>query len=256
MGGSSNSVEQGYGSGHQPDRRRLVRRKIKVKKIFAAKVGALEQDQNCFLHIHDLSEGGMRVHTDFEFPPDEMVPITLYLDEPINLKVRKVWGKELIGGMYVIGLEFDNPSEEDKDIINKFIDKYSPENRRRNFRLERILVVEMLLGTISQKFGVFTLDLSPTGMRIVHDFPLPEEVVVDFKILLEYDRPPIEVGAKVKWQKESALGQFQIGLEFVELKGDAKERLEQFIDANLEGALRESRQRFALLEDFTTSDLF
>lgn len=230
------------------ERRKLTRRKIKVKKIFAAEVTLDGSQQNCFVHIHDLSEGGMRIHTDFGFPEGLNIPLKLYLDEPLTVEVERVWAKELIGGMHVLGLRFKTISDDERRKIRTFLDKYSPENKRRAFRLERILVVEMVLGSTKQKFGVFTLDLSATGMRINHEFPLPEDMDIPFRILLEYDKDPIDVNARVQWQKENAFGQFLIGMEFTDVDDECKYRIDSFIDSAISGQV--GTRAFAPLDDF------
>lgn len=220
------------------DRRQLARRKIKVKKIFAAEFTRPDGvTRNCFVHIYDLHESGMRIHSDFSLEDGEIFPVRMSLDEPLEVQVEVVWQKELIGGMYVLGLKFTDLSRDQSSQIGSFLDKYSPENRRRSYRLDRILVVEMILGSTRQKLGVFTLDLSASGMRITHEFPLPEEMEIPFRVLLEYDKDPIDVMARVQWQKENAFGQFLIGLEFTEIGSEARLRVEQFIDRAMAGEL-------------------
>ncbi len=220
------------------ERRQLARRKIKVKKIFAAEFTRPDGvSKNCFVHIYDLHESGMRIHSDFSLQDGEVFPVRMALDEPLEVQVEVVWQKELIGGMHVLGLKFTDLTREQSAQIQHFLDKYSPENRRRSYRLDRILVVEMILGSTRQKFGVFTLDLSASGMRITHEFPLPEDVEIHFRILLEYDQEPIEVTARVQWQKENAFGQFLIGVEFIEIGSEARLRVERFIDRAMAGEL-------------------
>jgi len=231
-----------------PERRREKRRKIKVQRIFAAEILG-EAPQNCFLHIYDLSESGMRVHTDLSFPAGASLPLRLLLDKPIDLKVEAIWQKELIGGMHVAGLKFQDISRESQNEIRAFLDRHSPENKRTSARLQRILVVEMVVGSTSQKFGVFTLDISTTGMKISHDYPLPEEVDIPFRILLEYDKPPIEVVARVSWQEANTLGQYVIGLQFAPPDSGVIVRLEEFIDAQISGVRTPSR-RMATMADF------
>ncbi len=231
------------------DRRRERRRKIKVQRIFAAEILGAQQ-QNCFLHIYDISESGMRVHTDLSFPAGEPLPLRLLLDRPVDLSVQAIWQKELIGGMHVAGLKFADISPEAQQEIRDFLDRHSPENKRKSVRLQRILVVEMVVGNTSQKFGVFTLDISTTGMKISHDYPLPEEVDMPFRILLEYDKPPIEVVARVTWQESNSLGQYMIGLNFAPLEDGVLARLEEFIDHQLAGNRGGGGRRMATLEDF------
>lgn len=218
------------------DRRQVSRKKVKLQRIFAAEIAVEEaQAQSCFVHIHDLSEVGMRVHTDFDFPPDRDVSIKLFLEQPVSLKVRLAWHKELIGGMRVVGLAFRDTSDEQLGEIREFLERYSPDNKRCSLRLQRMLMVEMTLGSVRQKFGVFTLDISTSGIRISHDYPLPEELDIPFHILLEYDRPALAVTARVSWQEPNSLGQYIIGLQFCDPSPEAIARIEDFIETQLRG---------------------
>jgi hypothetical protein len=231
------------------DRRRVNRRKIKLQRIFAAEVqmdgvifgtrGAPAESgdppQSCFVHIYDLSEVGMRVHTDFLFPANRDISIRLLLDVPVDLNVRLAWQKELVGGMHVVGLSFGDVSDGQLSQVREFLDRYSPENKRTTLRLQRMLMVEMMLGSISQKFGVFALDISTTGIRISHDYPLPEDLDIPFRILLEYNKPSIEVLARVTWQEENTLGQYIIGLVFVDPEDEVADRIEDFIETQVKG---------------------
>lgn len=253
-------------SSASPERRRETRRKVRVQRIFAAELLSSgnglgpaplvpvrlelplsadpfaggpfgdapqpeERGQSCFLHIHDLSDSGMRVHTDLQFPLDTPMRIKLLFDRPVLMEVQAVWQKELIGGMHVTGFKFVDISAEGRAEVQSFLDRHSPENKRNSVRLQRILVVEMNLGNTSQKFGVFTLDISTTGMKLSHDYPLPEDVDIPFRILLEYDKPPVDLVARVTWQEPNTLGQFVIGLAFKPLDPGVTARLEDFIEA-------------------------
>jgi c-di-GMP-binding flagellar brake protein YcgR len=131
--------------------------------------------------------------------------------------------------MNVYGLQFDAPSEMTLEKIRVFLDQHLKENRRKSFRLERILVVEMHVEGKSSRFGVFTLDLSTSGMRINHEEPLPEGVMLDFRILLEPGQAPVAVKSEVSWQKENAFGHYLIGLRFTDIDPEAEARIESYI---------------------------
>lgn len=171
----------------------------------------------------------MRVHTEYNFPANEIVSLRLHLDEPLDVRVKRVWDKPLVGGMNVYGLQFDSPSEPTLDQIRFFLDQHLRENRRKSFRLERILVVEMQVEGKSSRFGVFTLDLSSSGMRINHEEPLPEGIPLDFRILLEPGQPPVAVKSEVSWQKENAFGHYLIGLRFIDIDEEAENRIDGYI---------------------------
>lgn len=216
------------------ERRALARRKAPIKRIFAADILGRSDVEHCLVHIHDLSEGGMRVHTEYNFPAEETVSLRLHLDNPVEVDVRRVWEKPLVGGMNVYGLQFQELREPSLGLIRVFLDQHLRENRRKSFRLERILVVEMQVEGRSSRFGVFTLDLSSSGMRINHEEALPEGCELDFRILLEPGQPPVAVKSEVSWQKENAFGHYLIGLRFLELEPEAEKRIEAYIEQALE----------------------
>lgn len=176
----------------------------------------------------------MRVHTEFNFPAEETVSLRLHLDSPVEVEVRRVWEKPLVGGMNVYGLQFQELREPNLGQLRYFLDQHLRENRRKSFRLERILVVELQVEEKSSRFGVFTLDLSTSGMRINHEEALPEGQELDFRILLEPGQPPVAVKSQVSWQKENAFGHYLIGLRFVDLEPQAEQRIETYIERALQ----------------------
>jgi len=211
------------------ERRSLGRRRAPIKRIYAADIVGEADVQHCLVHIHDLSEGGMRIHTEYNFPAEGSVSLRLHLGEPVDVTVKRVWEKPLVGGMNVYGLQFDTLAEPSRIKLKAFLEQNFQENRRKSFRLERILVVELELDRETSRFGVFTLDMSSSGMRINHEEPLPEDRELIFRILLEPGLDPVPVRAKVTWQKENAFGHFLIGLQFTEVSEQAKERIETYI---------------------------
>lgn len=219
------------------ERRTAERRKLKLKKIFSAEVMLEGSPQMCYVYIYDISEGGMRVHSDFSFPEDKVIAVKFYLDEPLEVTVQVVWQKILVGGMHVIGIKYIDLDDESQARINRFIDKYSPEGKRKSYRLNRVLSVEMELADRTEKFYALTLDISPQGMRVTNDFALPEGEAVPFKILLDVDLPPVILIAKVAWQKETSFDTFMIGLEFVNVTPDNVRRINGYIDKAMSGEL-------------------
>lgn len=184
----------------------------------------------------------MRVHTEYNFPEGQTVSLRLHLDRPMDIDVKRVWEKPLLGGMNVYGLQFESPTEPQLEHIREFLENYMPGNRRKSFRLERILVVEMQDGKTCKRFGVFTLDLSTSGMRINHETPLPEGRELDLRILLNPQLPPIDVKAEVSWQKENAFGHHLIGLRFLDTSPEAIERIEETIQQASEALNRDDQE--------------
>ncbi len=216
---------------HGAERREAVRKKIKVKKIFAAKITADSQLQQCFFHIFDISETGMRIHSDIPLPLQETVNLSFVANIEFSVNAKCVWKKELAGGMYILGIQFMDVTEEQLEAIRSITNKYSPDNKRTNKRLQRFLSVELNYGETQQQFSVFTLDISQTGMRITYDSPLPENQLVPMTVQLEYDKPPIQLQAKVVHQALNSIGQYVIGLNFENLDEQTRERIGDFIES-------------------------
>ena len=215
------------------ERRALSRRRAPIKRIFAADILGESDVDHCLVHIHDLSEGGMRVHTEYNFPLNQTVSLRLHLEEAVDVSVRRVWDKPLVGGMNVYGLQFDELQEQSRLKLKRFLEQSFQENRRKSFRLERILVVELEVDDQTSRFGVFTLDMSASGMRINHEAPLPEGRELKFSILLEPGQEPVQVRSKVSWQKENAFGHYLIGLQFIDLDEKSRDRIETYIESSV-----------------------
>lgn len=225
-------------SGASGSERRTEKRKaIQLNKIFSAEMHTQEEIHPFFLYVVDMSESGMRITTDQPFPETASIPLKIQLDEPLEVTAQVVWQRTLVGGTNVIGMHFLVISPEDQEKVMKFMDKYSPEGRRRSFRLNRVLAVEMLMENVSQKFYPLTIDLSSKGMKLTNDFAIPEGIEIPFKILLDFDKPPIEVVGKVSWQKPTSFGTFMAGLEFIKISNEDDKRIDDFIDRAIAGTL-------------------
>jgi c-di-GMP-binding flagellar brake protein YcgR len=223
----------------EEERRQQFRHPIMVKKIFAAELfPETPNPVHCFVRIQDLSEGGMRIHSDVALPLDEPIPLKLYLDEPTELTVKVVWHRQLYGGMNIFGLQFLVVSPADRDKIDRFIDAYSWEKRRESYRLNRILVVEMEDEEQETRLPVFTLNLSATGMCVLHSSPVFREGEVPFRILTSPGAQPIHVRGRVVWQKENEVGRVMMGVQFTALDPENRRRIESFLDEAMSEDLR------------------
>lgn len=213
------------------DRREALRKKINIKRTFQVILEVEgEEKKNCFMHIVDMSERGIRVHCDFPFPENKNFRMKFFLEKPVEFSGQLVWQKPLLGGIYVIGIQFTDISETDRNAINEFVERYSLEGRRKTFRLNRVLAVELEIGDKMEKFYALTVDLNEHGMRISHETPLPENITLKFRLILYYVGPPVEVNAKVVWQKETAWGDYMMGIQFIDVLPEAKQAIRNYID--------------------------
>lgn len=215
---------------------------IRLQKIFAAELMLEPEPVRTFLNIQQISMEGMRIHADHRFVPGTSLRVQLHTDELLDLPLHVEWHKELIGGMWMVGLRFEPATEREVRSIEWLVQTLALQNRRKFVRVNRVLVVEVLLeaGSAPQdgpKKGSFTMDLSAGGMRMLHDSPLPLGADIPLRILLEYDLPPVEVRGRVAWQKEASFEQYQIGVEFAEVQPEAANRIEEFVEAVLAGEM-------------------
>ncbi|MFH0802359.1 MAG: PilZ domain-containing protein [bacterium] len=224
-------------NGGDQERRVFERKKIVLDKNIKAEITlGSTTPRTIYLFIKDMSEGGLKIHSDINLPPDENIPIKFFLEDILNLTVRVAWHKE-VGGMHIMGLQFMDIAPDASGIIRNFMDKYSPEGRRKNFRLDRVLAVEMTEGNLSQKFYAFTLNLSTAGMRLINEFPLPENIDIPLSLVLEMDLPPVSCIARVARHKETSFAQLMIELHFVSVSQEFSDRIDAFLDKAIEGTL-------------------
>lgn len=230
LGGTDASNRQATSA--NGERRKESREKFRVNKLFPVDILLGDTPKHSFIYIVDLSLHGMKITTDFSFPEGE-VPLRILLDKPVEMRVQSAWQRELYGGMYTVGLKFLD--EEGSAPIQRLVQKYHPENKRKSLRLNKLLTVEMKIDSQSRKFQAFTIDISTQGMKITNDFPLPTEKTVEFLLHLEPNFPPVLVTTRVVWQKPTSLETHAIGLEFVNPDDQAVLRITRFIEEMSEG---------------------
>lgn len=230
-GGSNGEVTQ--------ERRRANRKALKLNKIFSGQIGEGLDVVPIYLYIVDISKSGMKITTDLDIPIDCKFHINLTLDvgDPLDTDVRGVWKKKMFGGTNIIGIQFLDPSKKTVNSIKEFMDIHSPEGKRKSYRLNRILPVEMEIEGKIDKFHTLTLDLSAQGMRISNPFPLPFDKKIDMKLMLDFEETPIHLKAKVVWQKETSYEQYLAGIEFIEIREEEQGRVNRYIDRAISGEL-------------------
>lgn len=222
-----------------PERRRGERKISKLNKLLTGHVDLGEGDHMVYLYLVDLSEGGLRVNVDQNFPENQQFRMKLSLDSfgpelgqtgVLDLPVQVVWQKRLVGGMTVAGLKFMDPSEEIKESVKLIMDLFSVEGKRRRFRLNRVLGVGIGLEENTRWLYPLALDLSVGGMRIRTEENLTVGDELTLKIFLQFDLPVVNVSAKVVWKEEVQPNRFQIGLEFQSVTEEVARPIQEYID--------------------------
>ncbi|MCD4784268.1 MAG: PilZ domain-containing protein [Candidatus Eremiobacteraeota bacterium] len=237
------------------ERRKSVRKALKLNKIFSGLIGEGLDVVPIYFYIVDISKGGMKITTDLDLPVDCKFHINLTLDveDPLDTDVRGVWKKKMFGGTNIIGIQFLNPPEKTVKSIDEFMSVHTQEGKRRSYRLNRVLPVEMEIEAKTDKFHTLTLDLSAQGMRISNPFPLPFDKKINMKIMLDFDETPIYLASRIAWQKETSYGQFLAGIQFIDIREEDQGRINIYIDKAISGELDQKIIKELPLEIFDTT---
>lgn len=224
------------------ERRTAVRKGVRLNKLIMAQLSTSDRDEatGLYLHLVDISAGGMRVNGDVEFPQSEPFRLKLQTESfgpevsaefpDLEVTVRVVWSKRLLGGMFVSGLQFQNLDETSQSCVKKILEICSPEGKRLRFRLNRVLGVGIGLEEQTRWLYPLALDLSVEGMRVRLDEPLEIGAQFPLQIFLEFDLPTVQMNAEVVWRDEVGPGRFQVGLRFHDLNEDSARAIQDYID--------------------------
>lgn len=222
------------------ERRTHVRKGVRLNKLISAELESPQLTSSLYLHLVDISEGGMRVNGDIEFVQDAPFQLKLQTEafgqeiasefSELVLSCRVVWQKRLLGGMFVSGLQFVNPTEETQKCIKRVLELCSPEGRRLRFRLNRVLGVGIGLDEQTRWLYPLALDLSVEGMRVRLDEPLQVGEKFPLQIFLEFDLPTVHMTAEVVWKEEVGPSRYQVGFRFSELNEDNARAIQEYID--------------------------
>lgn len=234
--------EQGEGEGESDsDRRQSGRKGVKLSRLISSKIIDGESQRECYLHLVDISEGGLRINSDDPFPEDREFTLEIGL-APFGTElatrsprqafpVRTVWTKSLVGGMVVSGLAFQNLDEAGRSVVEAIMKGASPQGRRMHFRLNRVLGVELGRDDEEQQWLYpLTLDLSVEGMRICLSEPLEIGARFPIKVFLEFELPTVQAQAEVMWQETMPSGRLQVGLKFEEMSERDAMAIKTYID--------------------------
>jgi hypothetical protein len=223
------------------DRRSSGRKGVKLSRLISSKIIDGDTERECYLHLVDISDGGLRINSDDPFPEDRdfvlevgLAPFgnELATKSPVQaFPVKVVWTKSLVGGMVVSGLAFQNLDENGQEIVEAIMQGASPQGRRMHFRLNRVLGVELGKDDEDQQWLYpLTLDLSVEGMRICLNDPLEVGSKFPIKVFLEFELPTVKANAEVMWQETMPSGRVQVGLKFEDMSERDAMAIKTYID--------------------------
>ncbi len=234
----------GEGALSEDERRQTGRKGVKLNRLISTKIHDGNSQRECYLHLVDISEGGLRVNSDDPFPDDRTFSLEIGLaafgNELARRKpretfpVRVVWAKSLVGGMVVSGLAFQDLDSQAQEVVAAIMKGASPQGRRLHFRLNRVLGVELSGDGGERWLYPLTLDLSVEGMRICLSETLEVGARFPIKIFLEFDLPTVGALAEVMWQEVMPSGRVQVGLKFDEMNERDSMAIKTYIDQCLE----------------------
>ncbi|MFA5506576.1 MAG: PilZ domain-containing protein [Vulcanimicrobiota bacterium] len=238
---SEDEEEPGETYQEMVDRRQSGRKGVKLSRLISSKIIDGDSERECYLHLVDISDGGLKINSDDPFPEDREFALEIGLAPFGNelatrspkqtFPVKVVWTKSLVGGMVVSGLAFQNLDDTAKEVISKIMEGASPQGRRLHFRLNRVLGVELgKEGDDQQWLYPLTLDLSVEGMRICLSDPLEVGAKFPIKVFLEFELPTVQANAEVMWQETMPSGRVQVGLKFEDMSERDAMAIKTYID--------------------------
>ena len=240
-GADGESEDRSEAVAPESERRQSGRKGVKLSRLISSKIIDGESARECYLHLVDISDGGLRINSDDPFPEDRVFSLEIVLapfGNELSTKIPKksfpvktVWSKSLVGGMVVSGLAFQELDDEGKEIVAAIMEGASPQGRRMHFRLNRVLGVELGRSEEEQQWLYpLTLDLSVEGMRICLSEPLEVGATFPIKIFLEFELPTVQANAEVMWQETMPSGRVQVGLKFDEMSERDAMAIKTYID--------------------------
>ncbi len=179
------------------------------------------QPEVVYLHVVDLSTGGMGVTMHRELPQDTEFSMRLPLDgfgtahEHLQFRCRVAWQKALLGGTWSQGLQFTDLDEVAEQTLGEILATFSLEGQLRRYRFNRMLPV-----AIRQKEGqtwlveryASNLTLDKVELRL--DKPLEPDTEVEVRLALEFGMPSLLLSARVTGCQQTTGTRHQVELAF------------------------------------------
>lgn len=206
-----------------PERRRHPRRNLELNRFYEVPVGTsaetLHSKVRCFLI--DISLGGMRVNSEKPLPFSEDFWLELprdFLGEMEPFRCRVVWQRDLYGSSTIQGLEFLELTAEQRERLGGFLGSEEPfrSQGRQHYRLYRPVPVQLFHEGSGQWEELYASDLSLQGLGLRLEDQAGSETSMRLRLLLEFELPTVEVGAKVAWSRAASSG-YAHGLHFQEM---------------------------------------
>lgn len=195
------------------------------------------EPERVYLHVVDISRGGLGVNSHRELPKDHEFRMKLPLEgfgtreQVLDFHCRVAWKKWLLGGTWGHGLQFTNLGGELISILEDIVSSVSDEGRRRRFRLNRMLPVAVREASDRPWLGErYASGLTLETVTVRLDNPLPPGQEVEVRLALEFGLPSLLVPATVRSSMQVAGGKHQMEMEFDILAPEQGRLLRTYID--------------------------
>lgn len=220
------------------ERRRHPRKPVKLNRMFTAEVHIGDQTKRCYLHVHDISQSGMRLSTQLHLPAGIPLRVRFFFHEHLELPVQVMWQREGENGQ-MLGIQFMDVTPETEEAIARLMDRLTGQGReqRRTMRLDHSMRVEVEVNGVRTPLTCTTLEVSRGGMRISADVPLLEGETYRAHIELEPGKPLVELPFQVVWKKPTSFEKTLMGLTFVDPSEEALASIDRFLQRVQSGTL-------------------
>lgn len=204
------------------ERRESARKPCSVKRTVLTETTALGNTQATHLYMADLSEAGMRVHFDREFPRQidlrVRFPMTRFspdLEGDFDVGCRVIWTRPMLGGTCVHGLEFLDLSSHAKAQVSALLERCVERQGEEPVRLNTPLEMKVQFPDEPTWVPLISArELSAVGIR----FPCRRELEPGSELGLRLMLEPgaLVTRAAVQWCRPKGEGVFDIGCKFLD----------------------------------------
>lgn len=215
------------------EQRTHERKGLRVHRLIRATLERDGESREKYLYVVDISEGGIRLNADDAFELDRPLRLCFTLQYiEFDVMVRPIWQKSLAGGTWTCGFAYHEPTPEQQAQIAQMVESFTVHGRRERFRLKALVSVALCPEGEEGWFNILLVDISPKGLRGLHDEALDKERLYSVRVILP-DMSEAEASARAVWQEEVGPTRHEFGMQFVAIEESYAQRIQSFIDRSV-----------------------
>jgi|GEM_PF-2177435 len=223
------------------EKRKTPRKLLPLHKAVIMHIMADDISEELGIFLLDISRTGMRIISSFELPVGKNVKLRLEVQEDIDLDATVLWQKSLWEGMYFVGFQFEQMMNVEFDKICRFLQGFSPDDRREHFRLDLDLLADLKSPPAGDRFRCLIQDLSLSGMRLVHKgAPFEWKQRFCCRVFKGFEGDFLEVDAETVWSKDLQVGLSVSAFRFIGMNEDKEKAVQEIIENCIISDLREA----------------